>query len=121
VESSLAPALLAWIKTFCAKDVAKKFLSNGATYSHQLKVLTRLASGALGIPEMPGRLRNILNDLRSYRNDVVHEGVFDDPKRPPPTKKVAAEFLIAGVFGYRYAQFFKAEVDKRRAPMAPPQ
>ena len=121
VESSLAPALLAWIRTFCPKEAAESFLSDGATYSHQLKVLTRLASGALGIPEVPSRIRNILDKLRAYRNDMVHKGVLDHPKRPPPSKKDAAEFLVAAVFGYRYAQFFEAEIDKRWRPMAQPE
>lgn len=118
VESVLGPALLAWVRTSCPRKPAENFLSDpgGASYSHQLKVLTRLASSALAIPDIPDPIRSILDNLRIYRNEIVHRGHLAD--KHPLSKKEAAKFLTAAAFGYQYAGFLRGEVEKRTVPKA---
>jgi hypothetical protein len=33
----------------------------------------------------------------------------------------ASKFLVDAIFGYRYAQLFEAEIDRRRMPVAQPE
>lgn len=114
VEAALTPALLAWVRTYCPKDDAEDFLGpRGAPYAHQLKVLTKISGRALGIHAMPGHICNILDDLRRYRNDLVHTGALKHKDRPPPTKAKASEFLTAATFGYEYARYLMKQVGIR--------
>jgi hypothetical protein len=59
---------------------------------------------------MPEIIRSLLNDLRQYRNDLGHRGVLEHPRRPPPDKAKAADFLAAAVFGYHYASYLRSGV-----------
>jgi hypothetical protein len=79
-------------------------------------VLTRLASSALAIPDIPDPIRSILDNLRIYRNEIVHRGHLAD--KHPLSKKEAAKFLTAAAFGYQYAGFLRGEVEKRTVPKA---
>jgi hypothetical protein len=111
VEAALTPAVTAWVRTYCSGEETKEFLGpRGATYAHQLKVLSRIASHTLGIKPMPDRLRALLNQLRQYRNDLGHNGTLNNPDRPPPNLEKAADFLTAAIFGYQYARYLHSRV-----------
>jgi hypothetical protein len=112
VEAALAPAMRQWIRLTCSGDDADKLMGkDGISYARQL-VLTKMASKALGIADMPGRVRNLLDELRDQRNGIVHTG---SPKgnKPVLNRDRAAEFLAAAAFGYQYARYLRAEVGKR--------
>jgi hypothetical protein len=114
VEAALTPALHAWVRLYCPSEDADGFFGpRGATYSQQLKVLSRIASLSLGIKRMPGRVRNLLDELRQYRNDLVHTGALEHKERPAPDKAKAADFLAAAVFGYHYARYLRANLPKK--------
>jgi hypothetical protein len=112
VEAALTPALLIWVRRYCRKEDAEDFLGpRGATYAHQLKVLTQISGKTLGIGMMAGTLSNLLDDLRRYRNDLVHKGALLHKDRPPPSREQAAKFLSAATFGYHYARYLKDRVE----------
>lgn len=113
VEAALSPAMHEWVRCYSSKEDTDDFIGpRGATYSQQLKVLSKIASRALGIREMPNRIRNLLDELRQYRNDLVHRGTFHHKDRPAPNKEKAAEFLAAAAFGYHYARYLREELGK---------
>ena len=106
----------AWTQTYCCKEEVDDFLGpRGATYAHQLNVLSRIADRVLGIKPLPAGIHALLDLLRKYRNDLGHRGVLDNPKRPPLDKAKAAEFLAAAVFGYHYAQYMRRNVAQGRS------
>ena len=111
VEAALTPAMDQWIRTYCDPDETREFLSlKGATFVHQLKVLTKVGARALGIQEIPSPVLIHLTKLLQYRNDLGHKGTLSHPKRKPPDRDRAADFLVAATFGYHYARYFQDAV-----------
>lgn len=111
VEAALTPAVTAWVRTYCSRDETDEFLGpRGATYAHQLKVLSKIAARTLDLKPLPERIRTLLNHLRQYRNDLGHRGILDRPERPEPDLAKATEFLTAAVFGYHYARYLHSRV-----------
>jgi hypothetical protein len=72
--------------------------------------LTRAAARDLSIPELPGHIRNLLDDLRKYRNDIVHQGAPDIKKRRELDYRLSLDFLVAASFGVEYARFLARAV-----------
>ena len=115
VEAALTPVLNRWVRQYCGPDDADRFLSgHGASYAHQLRVVSRISARTLGLPEMPGRLRNLIDELRSYRNEIVHRGRLDHKKQALTYSK-ALLFLIAASFGVEYARFLRRALDGSNA------
>ncbi len=106
VEHSVGLAIAAWLGGFTGKKRVEEFLSNAATYSHQLNVLLPIACHAVGVPTMPDALRGHLNKLRDHRNNVAHRGAT----KGAVSKETAAELLTAAVFGYHFARLLHGEV-----------
>jgi len=114
VEAALAPAMQQWIRLTCSsEDVGKLFGKDGISYARQI-ILTKMASKVLGIADMPGRVRNLLDELRDERNGIVHTGAPRE-KGGPLDKDRAAAFLAAAAFGYQYARYLRNEIGKRAA------
>jgi hypothetical protein len=107
VESALGPVLNAWVSGFCSADNAKRFLDEGATYSHQLNVLIPIAARMANVDPLADDIRGLLNRLRKARNDIAHRG---RPEKPVD-QDAAADFLAAAVFGYHYCAFLRASVE----------
>ena len=102
VESALSPLLGRFVEEFAAKDEARRFLRDGATYSHQLNVLLPMLAAFRKLPKMPEGVRTRLNRLRRLRNEIAHSGACQTMTRPD-----AAELLAAGIFGVRYVEFLR--------------
>jgi hypothetical protein len=111
VESAIGETMFAWVNAFVDKDRTETFLTEGATYSHQLNVLIRILARVLGAPALHGRIRNLLDELRKARNDVAHQGKLDKPL----DKERAAELAAAAAFGMHYGRLLLDAVRTARA------
>jgi len=111
VEAALGLALREWVEVFCSKTQVDDFLASGATYSHQLKVLSSVAADTLRIKRLNSEVRDRLVALRGYRNDFGHRGATD---KAPITRDKAGEFLTAAIFGYHYARYLHVAVKRLR-------
>lgn len=76
------------------------FMTDAATYSHQVNVLLPLVLDGSGAPAMSDALRGTLNRLRGLRNAVGHTG---KPKEPV-THEVVGECVAGAVFGFHYVR-----------------
>lgn len=115
VEAVLGRALEDWVTAFCSKDDLGDFLTRGATYAHQLKVLSSIAADTLRVPRLDTAIRRRLDKLRSYRNDMGHRGKTGvHPKRLSLSKAAAGEFVTAAIFGYHYARYLHVAVRRLR-------
>jgi hypothetical protein len=107
VEAALGQALREWVEIFCTAKEIGDFFTKGATYAHQLKVMSSVAADTLRINRLDGEIRARLDLLRGYRNDFGHRGATE---RPTVTKDKAGELLAAAIFGYHYARYLHAAV-----------
>lgn len=57
VEASLGSAISDWLCSFSGKKRVKDFLSDAATYSHQLNILLPIVCHTIGLRPMPETLR----------------------------------------------------------------
>ncbi len=101
VELKLGQVLTNHFSQFAGKDVVRQFLSDGASYGHQLRFLTPSLFGAVGAPPLPDAVMIALQSLRKKRNKVGHE-------HHPTERCEAAPMLLAGLFGYRYLAAYGA-------------
>jgi hypothetical protein len=88
------------------------FMTEAATYSHQVNVLLPLVLAGTPAPPMSDHLRGILNRLRALRNDAGHRG----KAREPLTADVVGECVAGAVFGFHYVRLaadFLAEARAR--------
>jgi predicted Zn finger-like uncharacterized protein len=85
------------------------FLTEAATYGHQLNVLLPALLSPHGVPMMPDHLRGQLNVLRRLRNRLSHEGVL----KAPPDQESAAGYLAAAIFGFRYVDLVLARLEEK--------
>lgn len=98
VESSLLMLLTRFLDPIAGKKRTDDFLSNAATYSHQLNVLLPLLTEIRSLPRLPIHIVGALNRLRSLRNDLAHAGTTGAPLE----RKDAAQLLAAALFGFHY-------------------
>lgn len=98
VESALSVALNYFLSSKLGKQRVEDFLTNAATYSHQLNIMLPLISGLLAFPSLPNEIRGQLNRLRDYRNQMSHKGLTENVIN----KDDMAVMLCAAVFGLQY-------------------
>ena len=77
-------------------DVARTFLTDAATYSHQLNALTPALMVWRGWPKLPDDLRGKLNRLRRLRNQNAHGSVESVDWRE------IADLIISALFALHY-------------------
>lgn len=109
-ESALGRVMFDVARLFANRENAETFLSSGATYAHQLKVLLPMVAHLAGAPDLPNEIRGALDRLRAYRNKIAHRG---ESKREI-TRDVAAEMLTAALFGYHYARVLGRHVEEAK-------
>ncbi|THV41936.1 hypothetical protein [Glycomyces buryatensis] len=80
------------------RDVAS-FLTNGATYGHQLRFLIPSLLKLVGAPQMPEKVEIGLRSLQSCRNKVGHQHL-------KVSRDEAAEMILAAKFGYEYLNIY---------------
>ncbi len=110
-ETSLGRALSEAISSFATKTHAEEFLSNGATYSHQLHVLLPMIGHMTSAPLLDAKIVGVLVRLRNYRNKIAHRGHV----KAPITRADAAGLLVAAIFAYHYARMLIRSVATARA------
>lgn len=88
----------------------KPFLTDAATYSHQLNVLLPMVLWGTGAPELDDHLRGILNKLRDLRNGIGHRG----KSKQPLTRELVGECVAGAVFGFHYVRLAGEFLSKRR-------
>jgi AcrR family transcriptional regulator len=82
------------------RERLRDFMSNAATYSHQLNILLPVVLAGRGAPAMPEHIRGPLNRLRDLRNDIGHRGL----SRTPLTREVVGECLAGAAFGFHFVR-----------------
>ncbi len=87
------------------------FLSDAATYSHQLNVVLPLALANTVAPPMNDGLRGTLNRLRGLRNDAGHTGRTKEPL----TNETVGECVAGAVFGFHYVRLAAEFLTEERA------
>lgn len=106
VESKLTRVLFEALRSVASKERIDSFLSDAATYGHQLNVLLPLITKFLEMPSLPDHIRGILNRLRKCRNTVSHEGKLSIPT----TARHASEYLCAAFFTFVYLKDFEQRI-----------
>jgi len=106
VESKLTRVLFEALRSVASKERIDSFLSDAATYGHQLNVLLPLITKFLEMPSLPDHMRGILNKLRKCRNTISHEGKLSTPT----TARQAAEYLCAAFFTFVYLKAFEQRI-----------
>lgn len=106
VEFSLLMLLTRCLDPIVGKKRADDFLSNAATYSHQLNVVLPLLTELRSLPRLPMHIVGSLNRLRSLRNDLAHTGTTDAPLE----RKDAAQLLTAALFGFHYLRHLRTRL-----------
>lgn len=81
-----------------SKTRGKRFLQDAATYSHQLNVILPLILKINDRNMLSDQIRGKLNELRKYRNKIVHEGNLNFEL----SKNKCAELICASYFGYSF-------------------
>lgn len=76
----------------------KQFLIQNATFSSQLKILLPFLADKMEFPMLKKEVYDALLNLRTDRNDVVHEGV---PKNGWKDERIEDE-LISALFAFKY-------------------
>jgi hypothetical protein len=103
VEAKLNFILFKYLTRIASKKRVSDFLSNGATYSHQLNILLPLLADFEKFPLMPDFLRGYLNELRDYRNEFAHQGKYSKDI----DKSTTARLLCSATFGLAYLNIFE--------------
>jgi hypothetical protein len=100
VESKLTALLTAFLEDSVgiSRDRVRTFLSDAATYSHQLNVMLPTFAKLTGAPPLSDRILGQLNRLRRLRNELGHRGRLSRPL----DKKSAAELLAASLLAFHY-------------------
>ncbi len=103
VESTLSRLLTDFLENTVSKKRAEDFLTNAATYSHQLNVLLPALVKNTSVPLLPDEIRGKLNRLRELRHEMAHKGFIDQIL----TKDETAECLCAALFGFHYLNLIR--------------
>lgn len=105
VEAKLYQVLSNHFSRFAGKDHVKSFLTDGATYGHQLRFLLPSLISTSGAPSIPQAVQASLQSLRSKRNKVGHE-------HAPVERAEAAPMLLSAVFAVQYLQIHGPTLDR---------
>jgi hypothetical protein len=103
VETYLGRILTEFMEEVASKDNVRRFLQDGATYSHQLNVLLPILVRLIDAPHLIDQIRGSLNRLRKLRNALGHGEITAQALRADEV----AESLCAAVFGLRYLEVFE--------------
>jgi hypothetical protein len=103
VECALGKLLGDWLTGIVSKERSKNFLTDAATYGHQLNVLLPALMTCLNGPVLSSDIRGLLNRLKGFRNEIVHDG---RPSRQL-SKDDCAEMLCAALFALNYVRVIK--------------
>jgi hypothetical protein len=98
VESKLNRMLSQTLSAVVSNERVDRFLTDAATYGHQLNVLLPFVTSIMGLPELPNHVRGILNKLKKNRNELAHKGKL----AKGTTEQDAAEYLCAAFFSFVY-------------------
>lgn len=107
VESRLTPIISKYLEDVISKQRTKDFLSQAATYSHQLNILLPLLAKIHGFPMLPDSIRGNLNALRGLRNELAHNGRLEKID-----KSTIGEMLCSATFGLTYLNLFQKHLNK---------
>jgi hypothetical protein len=113
VEARLSRLLTSFLEGFAAKERVGRFLDDAATYSYQLNVLLPVFAELRNAPQLPDHIRGHLNSLRSYRNEIAHDGALTKP----PTKEDVANCLCAALFAFHYLNLIEGILLGHQKPL----
>lgn len=104
VEAKLFPFIERALNGLASKERIRSFLSDAATYGHQLNILLPLIVRENKLPAFDPVIIGLLNKLRDARNSLAHTG----KSKLPLDRNQTAELLTAALFGFRYIDLLKA-------------
>lgn len=90
-------------KTSIGKDRVERFLSDGATYGHQVDVLLPFVWSVLALPPLPNPVAAGLKKLRKHRNALAHRGEPDSAV----AKTEAISMAVSAVLGCIYVDYLR--------------
>jgi hypothetical protein len=105
VESRLTPIISEYLEDIISKKRVEDFLSQAATYSHQLNILLPLLAKIHDFPQLPDFIRGNLNALRGLRNEIAHVG-----KLKNADKATVATMLCSATFGLAYLNLLEQKL-----------
>jgi len=88
------------LANFASRENVDNFLSNGATYSHQLNIVLPLLARLSGLPKLPDEVRGKLNEIRKLRNNIAHRG----SAQLQLDRDATSEMFCAAVYGLHYVR-----------------
>lgn len=98
-------------KTSIGKERVASFLSDGATYGHQLDVLLPFVCAVLALPQVPESVALGLKNLKKHRNSLAHTG---EPYKPVD-KDEAVRLAVSAVLGCVYVDFLRKRLGLEQA------
>ena len=106
VESKLSILLNKYFTSFIGKDRVEDFLSNAATYSHQLNIIIPLLIKEKNLYPIDTDIIGSLNRLRKLRNELAHNGRLISTV----TKEEVGKLLCASLFGFYYLRLIEKQL-----------
>lgn len=99
-----------------SKERVENFLTDGATYGHQLAILLPLIADMTRRPRMPEVVSTKLRALKKIRNEMAHGGAPDKPV----TRQDAISYLVAATLASVYVDMIRASLRLRSSSLSKP-
>lgn len=106
VESKLSMLLNNYLTKFIGGNKVEEFLSNAATYSHQLNILIPLLIKEKKLYSIESEIIGNLNRLRKLRNEFAHNGKL----LSSVNKEEVGGLLCSALFGFYYLRLIEEQM-----------
>jgi len=108
IESKLSILLNNYLMKFIGGNKVEEFLSNAATYSHQLNILLPLLIKEKKLYSIDSEIIGNLNKLRKLRNEFAHNGKLLSVVK----KEEVGRLLCSALFGFYYLRLIEEQINK---------
>lgn len=108
-EISLNRLIKETLQKHASREKVKSFMIDALTADNAMNVMLPFLCAHWGVRPLPEDIVSVLNQLRSKRNKVVHDGLSD----AEVSGSDAREFLCAAVFGFEFVRSVKRRLAER--------
>lgn len=109
IENTIYRVMDEFLKEFASTKKVEEFLTNNATYGHQLSILLPMFLSIKQQEKIPDSMMGNLSRLRRLRNEYAHNGKIENL----PSKYEIAEILTSCLFIFHYMQFLYTNIYKK--------
>lgn len=106
IENTIYRLMDEFLKEYSSKNKVEEFLTNNATYGHQLSILLPMFLKVKGYSEIPDYIMANISRLRKLRNKYAHNGKIDNL----PSKIEIAEILASCLFVFHYIKYLHLSI-----------